>query len=75
MFIALLVILIICFGITGVFSQCPMCRMAAETNLDNGGSDGLGLNHGILYMLALPYILIGTISFLWWKNKKKNIEN
>lgn len=32
-------------------AQCPMCKMAAESNLKNGGTAGKGLNAGILYML------------------------
>lgn len=52
-------------------AQCPMCKIAAESNLKNGGSQGKGLNLGILYMLATPYLLIGGIGFFWWKNRKK----
>lgn len=52
-------------------AQCPMCRAAAETNLANGGTEGKGLNKGILYMLSLPYLLIGTIGYIWWRNKKE----
>lgn len=52
-------------------AQCPMCRMSAETNLRNGGTEGQGLNVGILYMLAIPYILVSVIGFLWWKNRSK----
>lgn len=52
-------------------AQCPMCRIAAESNMKDGGTAGRGLNTGILYMLAAPYLLVGTIGFLWWKNHKK----
>ncbi len=52
-------------------AQCPMCKIAAESNLKNGGSQGKGLNLGILYMLATPYLLIGGIGFFWWKNRRK----
>jgi hypothetical protein len=45
--------------------------MSAQSNLENGGSEGKGLNTGILYMLATPYLLIGTLGYLWWRNKKK----
>ncbi len=55
-------------------AQCPMCRMAAESNLENGGTQGRGLNAGILYMLATPYLLVGTIGFLWWRNRRKEDE-
>ncbi|WP_020534089.1 hypothetical protein [Lewinella cohaerens] len=55
-------------------AQCPMCRMTAESNLANGGQEGEGLNNGILYMLATPYLLIGVIGYVWWRNRKKNDE-
>lgn len=57
-----------------MIAQCPMCRAAAETNLAQGGTEGKGLNKGILYMLSLPYLLISTIGFLWWKNKKEESQ-
>lgn len=53
-------------------AQCPMCKMSAESNLKNGGTAGRGLNTGILYMLALPYTLVGVIGFIWWRNNKRN---
>lgn len=53
-----------------VAAQCPMCKMSAETNLRDGGTAGKGLNRGILYMFAMPYLLVGTLGFLWWKNRK-----
>lgn len=55
-------------------AQCPMCRMSAETNLKNGGQAGRGLNNGILYMLATPYVLVGLIGYLWWRNRRKESE-
>jgi hypothetical protein len=57
-----------------VEAQCPMCRMSAESNLKNGGTDGAGLNKGILYMLATPYLLVGAIGYIWWRNRKKEEE-
>lgn len=56
---------------TPVEAQCPMCRMSAENNLKEGGTQGKGLNAGILYMLATPYMLVGLIGFIWWRNSKK----
>lgn len=54
-----------------VDAQCPMCRMTAESNLANGGNEGQGLNNGILYMLATPYLLIGVIAYVWYRNRRK----
>lgn len=58
-------------GYADVIAQCPMCRMSAESNLKEGGSAGAGLNKGILYMLSLPYLLVGTLGFIWYRNRKK----
>jgi len=52
-------------------AQCPMCRLSAEQNLKDGGTAGKGLNKGILYMLSLPYLLVGTLGFIWWRNKRR----
>jgi hypothetical protein len=55
-------------------AQCPMCRMSAESNLENGGEAGKGLNKGILYMLGMPYLLIGGIAYVWYRNRRKEDE-
>lgn len=55
-------------------AQCPMCRMSAESNLKNGGTDGKGLNNGILYMLATPYLIVGAIGYIWWRNRRRENE-
>lgn len=57
-----------------VVAQCPMCKIGAESNLRNGGTAGKGLNVGILYMLAMPYLLVTTLGFIWYKNRKKENE-
>jgi amino acid transporter len=67
LFIVLLITLIVHID---TFAQCPMCRMAAESNLENGGSEGAGLNTGILYMLAMPYLLVAFIGYIWYRNRK-----
>ncbi len=63
-------ILIGIFFLQDAIAQCPMCKIAAESNMENGGESGRGLNHGILYMFAAPYLIVGFIAFMWWKNKK-----
>lgn len=67
----LLIILIIVMSLDYSFAQCPMCKMSAESNLQNGGTEGRGLNAGILYMLSLPYLLVSVIGYIWWKRKKR----
>ena len=56
------------------YSQCAMCKAVVEANLKEGGSAGAGLNEGILYLMAMPYIavfLFGIFYFLQKRNKKE----
>ena len=55
-------------------AQCPMCRIGAESNLKNGGSAGKGLNIGIMFMLSSPYIIVGSIAVIWWRNRPNDDE-
>lgn len=72
--VSLILVVLLLGGITvELLAQCPMCRMSAESNLKNGGSAGQGLNAGILYMLSVPYLLVGGVAFYWWKYKRKGI--
>lgn len=66
-----IVFVLVVFFQSDVLAQCPMCRLSAETNLENGGTEGLGLNRGILYMLSLPYLLVATIGYIWWRNRNR----
>jgi len=52
-------------------AQCPMCRMSLESNLENGGTAGNTINMGILYMLVVPYILVFSIGYIWYKRNRK----
>jgi hypothetical protein len=55
-------------------AQCPMCRMSVESNLKDGGSVGKGLNYGILYLLTMPYLMVGLIGYVWWRHQNKTVE-
>jgi len=65
-----ILVLTFAFGQLGV-AQCPMCRMTLESNLQNGGTAGAGINGGIIYLLIMPYIIVGTIAFVWARNNIK----
>ncbi len=49
-------------------AQCAMCKATLETS---DGSVGGGINEGILYIMPIPYILLGTIGFLVYRRVKK----
>ncbi|SVC97492.1 uncharacterized protein METZ01_LOCUS350346 [marine metagenome] len=69
--LCLLFVLLLFFNID-VNSQCAMCKAVVETNLEAGGSIGAGLNTGILYLMAMPYISILLFGFFWYKQNKKS---
>jgi uncharacterized membrane protein YphA (DoxX/SURF4 family) len=56
-------------------AQCAMCSVNAEQSVKNGNTQGNGLNSGILYLLAIPYLLITGIGVLWYvKYRKKSVD-
>ena len=55
-------------------AQCAMCKAVVEANLESGGSIGAGLNDGILYLMAMPYISILVVGLIWY-NLKKELES
>ncbi len=60
---------------TESLAQCPMCKASVEANQKGGGKTGNGLNSGIMYLLAAPYLAVAAVGFLWYKKyRKKNIE-
>ncbi len=71
----LFIVVLVLLSTDATWAQCPMCRMTAESNLANGGTEGRGLNQGILYLLATPYFIVGTVAYLWWKNRKQESED
>lgn len=57
-----LVSLLIIFMLPGSLSaQCAMCRAVLESSDDNAVAEGI--NNGIIYLMAIPYVLIGVLLF------------
>lgn len=56
-------------------AQCAMCRATVGSNLSEGrGVIGTGINFGILYLLAAPYLLVGALVFLWFRTGRKELK-
>jgi len=54
-----------------VFSQCAMCRAVLESEGDTGMAKGI--NNGITYLMAIPYILVALVAYgVYRVNKKKD---
>ncbi len=58
---------------TDAQAQCPMCKQNVQTARKAGNNNvGNGLNDGILYLLAAPYLLGGAVAFAWYRAYRKS---
>jgi hypothetical protein len=56
-------------------AQCAMCRAVLESEADQSTAEGV--NDGIMYLMTIPYILVGSVGFvIYWTffRKKKEIK-
>jgi len=57
-------------------AQCAMCRAQLETGAAaSADAKNTGINSGILYLMLFPYIIIGTIAFMWYRSNQKHKEH
>ncbi|MDP5097217.1 MAG: hypothetical protein NWP90_05975 [Flavobacterium sp.] len=48
-------------------AQCAMCRAALES--EEGGVKAEAVNDGIVYLMAIPYILVGVLGYAIYRLK------
>ena len=48
-----------------VSAQCAMCRAVLESGSDTSAAEGI--NNGIVYLMAIPYILVGVVFYAAYK--------
>ncbi|MCB0463000.1 MAG: hypothetical protein KDC81_09895 [Flavobacteriaceae bacterium] len=46
-------------------AQCAMCRAVLES--EEGQSTAKGINNGIVYLMVIPYILIGGLAYFIYR--------
>ena len=53
-------------------AQCIMCKAQVEaSSTDKEGYDTTGLNKGIVYLMTIPYLLIGSVGFFWYRHTQQ----
>ena len=52
-------------------AQCAMCRAALES--EDGGNKAEAVNDGIVYLMVIPYVLVGILGLVLYRmyTKKK----
>lgn len=71
-YIALFLITISWFAMPALAdAQCAMCNATASTATEGKKEGALALNSGILFLMAIPYILLITLVIIWWRYRKQ----
>lgn len=50
-------------------SQCAMCRASLQNEANKAVAEGV--NDGIVYLMAIPYILVAGVFYAVWRLKQK----
>lgn len=50
-------------------AQCAMCRAVLES--EEGGVKAEAINDGIVYLMAIPYVLVGIVGYAIYKVKTR----
>ena len=53
-------------------AQCAMCRAVLESGDEQEVAKGI--NNGIVYLMAIPYILVGTLAYIIYKKLRNKKE-
>ncbi|WP_067145046.1 hypothetical protein [Pseudotamlana agarivorans] len=60
-----LIILFFCTSLFQASAQCAMCRAVLETA--EGQSAAEGINDGIVYLMAIPYVLVAGMGYFVYR--------
>jgi hypothetical protein len=63
----LVLFLLIIIASLNSIAQCSMCTKTAS---QLGEKPAQGLNSGILYLMFMPFIIVGFVAWRWWKGDK-----
>ncbi|MGB5273184.1 MAG: hypothetical protein WBN39_03945 [Flavobacteriaceae bacterium] len=51
-----------------VMAQCAMCRAVLESEGNNAVAEGV--NNGIVYLMAIPYVLVGVLFYFVYRKMR-----
>lgn len=50
---------------------CSLCSLNAQSI---GKDAGIGLNHGIIYLAAVPLLFVTTVGIIWYRRNRSHEE-
>jgi flagellar basal body-associated protein FliL len=64
----LILLFFVLFISTAIQAQCAVCT---KTSMQLGEKPAQGMNSAILYLMLMPFAIVGFIGYRWWKGNKK----
>lgn len=64
----LILLFFVMFISTTMQAQCAVCT---KTSMQLGEKPAQGMNSAILYLMMMPFAIVGFIGYRWWKGNKK----
>lgn len=64
--------IVFCLLSFATYSQCAMCRASLQNEANKATAEGV--NDGIVYLMAIPYILVAAVFYAVWRLKQKKKE-
>ncbi|MAU16187.1 MAG: hypothetical protein CMH46_11680 [Muricauda sp.] len=64
----LIILFVLLFFPTVSEAQCAMCRAVVESESD--GKTAEAINNGIVYLMAVPYILVGALFYFIYRKMR-----
>lgn len=64
---------ILCLSVIAIIANVAasaQCSICSKTATQLGEDAGRGLNAGILYLAAAPFLILSYIGYKWWKNNQ-----
>jgi hypothetical protein len=53
-----------------LYAQCAMCRAVLESE-EGSTKKAEAVNDGIVYLMAIPYVLVGVVGYFIYKSMRK----
>lgn len=67
---ALIILFFLQVMLVSQFTADAQCSLCTKTAQQMGEKPAQGMNSGILYLMMMPFAIVGFIGFRWWKQNK-----
>lgn len=62
--------IVLFFSFASVNALKAQCSICTKTASQLGEKPAKGLNSGIVYLMVVPYAIVGVIGYRWWKRER-----